>query len=222
MSKQCGMGINKDDAMAESIKKLFAENRFSRIIECGTFNGLGSTSRFCEQIKDNPIPFFSIEVNTFYYAMAHQNLRKAGLKNLVTLINGLSVPRNLLPKKEEIDLSIAYSDFMNAEDPKQPYLDEVDFNVLDDVLGELYQTDYEQENELLFLDSAGHMGWIEFQYAISLARKNKTIILDDTNHIKHFKSMQHIRQHPKIFTIIEENPDRHGFAIIKYHPEQTK
>jgi hypothetical protein len=208
-----GMGIREVDKLAIAIKNLLHFNKFSRIIECGTFNGLGSTSRFCEAIHDNPIPFISIEVNPMYHQLAIKNLSYNFL-SFTTLINGLTIPRHLLPKKEDIDLSYATYDFIESKDPKECYIQEINFDVPDDILGKIFKD--EMEDELIFLDSAGHMGFIEFNYLLSLTKFPKMIILDDINHIKHFKTMQFIKSQPENFKIILTDNDRYGFAIVNY------
>ncbi len=71
------------------------------------------------------------------------------------------------------------------------------------------------EFPLFLLDSAGGIGWLEFQKVVQLMVDEEYIlILDDTHHLKHFRSLQYIQQN-KAFTILASNA-LHGWVIAHH------
>jgi hypothetical protein len=68
---------------------------------------------------------------------------------------------------------------------------------------------------LILLDSAGGMGFLEFQSLLKLMAGNDFfLILDDIHHLKHFRSYNIIRE-DKHFTILDESIEQ-GWVIAKY------
>jgi len=49
---------------------------------------------------------------------------------------------------------------------------------------------FDYKPDLVMLDSAGHMGFIEFKYVLSLLKGSCVFILDDVNHVKHYDSLR--------------------------------
>jgi hypothetical protein len=57
------------------------------------------------------------------------------------------------------------------------------------------------EKQLVFLDSSGGTGLLEFQKVIGLPKeilKEKVIMFDDVNHIKHYRSVEWMKKHCEI------------------------
>jgi hypothetical protein len=57
------------------------------------------------------------------------------------------------------------------------------------------------ERQLVFLDSSGGVGLLEFQKVRELPKeilKEKLIMLDDINHIKHYRSLQWMKKNCKV------------------------
>ena len=89
---------------ARSIRQIFKDHRPRRVIETGTYHGNGTTAIIAAAVAescDEDAAFFSIEVNPRFYQRAVQNLARQNLS--VALLNGLSVPRRLLPSIAQIE-----------------------------------------------------------------------------------------------------------------------
>lgn len=174
------------------IKELLISYQFEQVIETGSFDGLGSTKIFAE----TNLSVKSLECNFVHYLTAKQNLLE--YPN-VEIINAFS-----LNKKDMIDF-IKTDDFLSDEE----YYNEnnilsdnknnVDFYIWElnnysfnttkeNVLLNLIDNDIKQ---LIFLDSAGGVGFLEFKELFKIKKeflKNKLILLDDVFHIKHHRS----------------------------------
>ena len=141
------------------------------------------------------------------------------------IVNGLSLPRALLPTLEEIeerfvknlkgDVIVDYSPEVRAK----MYFEETNFpGVPDDRLGWCLQN-LSYSPDLVLLDSAGYLGYIEFTYLIENLKSECIIALDDIQHVKHFESFKYIRKHPDRFEILEFSPkDKFGFCIARFLP----
>jgi hypothetical protein len=79
-------------------------------------------------------------------------------------------------------------------DPVPFYLTEINFDVPEDLLFPLINNSSKQ---LIFLDSAGGIGYIEYLKVMSLQKdllKNKVLVLDDIYHVKHYRSVLDLEQ----------------------------
>lgn len=167
------------------INDLLENNDIDEIIETGAFNGLGSTSVFAETKKY----VFSIECNYNNYITATRNLQ---LYDNVCVIHGLSLNRKDLIDillHEKFDIETKYdSDF-----PKTFYMREINQQVvLEDALDVFCNNDRRQ---LIFLDSAGGVGYAEFHKILQLPKNflnKKILVLDDISHIKHKRSVEEL------------------------------
>jgi hypothetical protein len=167
------------------INDLLLNNDIDEIIETGAFNGLGSTSVFAETKKY----VFSIECNYNNYVTATRNLQ---LYDNVCVIHGLSLNRKDLIDillHEKFDIETKYdSDF-----PKTFYMREINQQVvLEDALDVFCNNDRRQ---LIFLDSAGGVGYAEFHKILQLPKNflnKKILVLDDISHIKHKRSVEEL------------------------------
>lgn len=190
---------------------LIAEHEITKVIETGTYYGTGTTMAIIDGLTRHgkDFEFHSIEVNPMHYAVAKTNVPK--LKG-VNLINGLSIPRDMI--YEDIDYSLFPEDIIvdHKKDRERLYRLEVAHRVQEDVLGSLRGF----EPELIVLDSAGHIGFLEYQYVIDNYENGFYLALDDTNHIKHFLSKKDAEEHyEKIF----ETDDKFGAACFKVPKE---
>lgn len=70
---------------------------------------------------------------------------------------------------------------------------------------------------LFLLDSAGGMGFLEFQKVNELMDNNSYfIILDDIHHLKHFRSYKEITENSS-YTLLDKNLEQ-GWLIAKFSP----
>lgn len=214
-------GMTSGSAFNEALKMTILEMGLTRVIETGTYLGNGTTRAILSALKEQnrPFDFYSIEVNPDHYYIAKTNLGNvAGLH----LFNGLSVDRADIPSGVQffvpdtvvVDHEEAVRDAM--------YLREVDFDVPDNMLDRALAK-FNYRPELVVLDSAGNMGMIEFGYLMNKVKYPFILALDDTHHVKHYDTMEFIRDNPKDFEIRWEveaahvNPlsgSKYGSAII--------
>ena len=219
--------IDAKSAFAQAIRKLFAELRPQKIIETGTYLGTGTTQVIAEAIRDLGLKgttFHSIEVKPQHHQAAQKNLARHGLAKFVTLHHGLSVPRRLLPTLAQIeqqtvrhvegdDLFIDHQEHERAA----LYFKETEFaNVPDDLLGECLRQ-WEGRPDFVLLDSAGHLGHIEFQHLLSQLATPCVIALDDIHHIKHHRSFRQMQADAR-FEILVSSREKFGFCIAKFTP----
>ena len=67
---------------------------------------------------------------------------------------------------------------------------------------------------LIILDSGGHMGFVEFEYVLSLLKGSCIFVLDDVYHVKHYKSLKMIQSDPR-FNILTLSKEKFGFCIAE-------
>ena len=219
--------VNSESEFATSIRELFGRIRPAKIIETGTYWGEGTTRVIAQTLRDAGIAdatFYSIECNPENHRRALSNLAALGLLPYVKLLEGLSLPRHMLPKPEEIEerlvRNLEFDDiFVDHQQHNRTalYFNETAFDqVADDLLrGCLSSFDYAPD--FVLLDSGGHIGNIEFNYLITLLRAPAVIALDDIFHVKHHKSFLQIQSDPR-FQVIRSSKEKFGFCIAQFTP----
>lgn len=209
--------IQKDGATGgkdflDFLTTLIVTNRITRVIETGTLHGTGTTRAILTGLKKVTwdFQFISIECNPENMRIAQRNLSS----EKVQLFNGLSIPDNLKPGIDSIRFD-DYPDDIIVDHPEREraarYYRETNFDVQDCLL-QLALEFIGGHPELIVLDSAGHMGTIEFDYLMSLVSDKKIqfyIALDDTGHVKHFKTKQKIRADSR-FTPVFSSTQKFG------------
>jgi ADP-heptose:LPS heptosyltransferase len=98
------------------------------------------------------------------------------------------------------------------------YFKETDFKQVPDDLLEKCLDHFDYCPDFILLDSAGHMGNIEFHYVIDKLKKPCIIALDDIYHIKHHKSYLQMKKDPR-FTFIAVSKEKFGFCVAEFTPE---
>jgi hypothetical protein len=74
-----------------------------------------------------------------------------------------------------------------------------------DNLLELSLNEFPDFHPLIVLDSAGGLGWFEFQETLRIMYGRAFhLLLDDVHHIKHWRSKQHILKEPSEFRVIAQ------------------
>lgn len=204
-------GMTSGELFNRKLTQFVREMGFTKLIETGTYHGTGTTAAILQGLEGK-FEFYSIEVNPEHYKIAQENLSK--ISGMVVL-HGLSVGRPELP----VSITAGLPDFVVIDhQPKnrmQKYLKEVSYDCHDHMLD--YALDkFDYKPDFVLLDSAGHMGYIEFLYLMKRVRGSFYLALDDTRHHKHYESMQFIKSH-KEFEIIWGDEDKFGSAIMKYN-----
>lgn len=200
------MSIGKD--FHNAITLLIREKGLKNIIESGSYLGLGTTKAICQAMTSGEM-VFSIEANNGFHKQAMANNTGSGIRFLL----GLSIPRPLLPVALDMDFpGHVYTDHESIH----PYKKEIGHPKHDDLLRYALEA-MDFKPDLVILDSAGHMGWQEFDYLVKLIPVSHQyyIALDDTVHRKHYKTLKFVRENPDRFTIEFETLQKFGSAIIK-------
>lgn len=187
--------IVADQAFFRRLRTLFARSRAHKIVETGTYQGLGTTLAICDALAANEFSadqFYSIEVNPNFYAQAWANLSNRPVHP--RLLRGLSIPRNLLPSEQ------AETHFPEA---------------LDDLLGYVIRT-FDRAPDFVLLDSASSLGLIELQYALSLIKAPCHIGLNNLQGT-HGPGLQFMQSDAR-FKLVEVNRDKTGYCIAHFTP----
>jgi len=219
--------IQKDSTFEKLLLELIKTIRPQRIIETGTYKGEGTTKMIASALRDvniNHLEFYTIECNPENYKAAIVNLSNAQLLYFVKPLLGLSMPRSMLPSKQEIFESTILgidSDeiFVDHEefDRVKKYYEETNFKTLPDDLIRFCLQEMKFQPHLIVLDSAGHIGNIEFNYIINKLKSECYIVIDDTKHIKHYKSYQQIQKDDR-FTVLYASDEKFGFCFALFNP----
>lgn len=206
----------------QKIAEFVREKGFTKVIETGTYLGTGTTSAVLRGLKGRVFDFISIEADPENHRIARENL---GEIQGLHLINGLSIGKPELPVTIDDDFPDWVVTDHQPQNRFKQYMDEVKHNVPDHQLDKAMAF-FEYRPEFVILDSAGHIGWVEFQYLMERVRGPLYLALDDTGHSKHYKTLEYIRANPNFFEIIwevrsmsdprgeEKAKDKFGSAII--------
>ena len=236
--------MSADAAFKAALERLFENEEIGAVFESGTFDGSGSTTTLAEAVKGSGKKlngFFTAEADYKLYKKAKRNLAPYPF---VTPLWGLTVrfdeAKQFVEEDEAIKKHEYYPEIFidDVDDPQGFYLNELrgqlsKHHIRQSVLQKLRAL-FEKRNDvfeedlfrkylpaqaaqqpLILLDSAGGIGFLEFNLVKELM-KNATyfLILDDIHHLKHFRSYRAIKENPR-FAVIEEN-QMHGWVIAKY------
>lgn len=209
--------ITKNTRFASYIIELIKERMIRRVLETGTHKGTGSTQIFLEAFRRariNDYELVTLECNPKLAEEARRNL--AGTK--VQVMNCLSVPRYLLPSPQALkdEWEMAKKNGIDVT-PGQPgdFYRETNFDVPDRGLLRALNI-FSETPELIFLDSCGGLGFIEFTTLMIYLQESCIMAFDDSSHIKHYKTLRYIRGNSD-FQILREDPDeRFGWFVADY------
>ena len=174
------------------IKELIKNYQIEQVIETGSFDGLGSTKVFAE----TGLSVISLECNFVHYLTAKQNLSEY---TNVKLINGFSLNKKDMINFIKTDSFLLDKDYYDNNNILSDNKNHVDFYIWE--LNNNSENTTEENillnlvnnntNQLIFLDSAGGVGFMEFNELLKIEKKylkNKLILLDDVFHVKHHRS----------------------------------
>lgn len=181
------------------IQSIIKKYNIESIVETGTYDGMGSSQILAKM----DLPFDTIECHGMNFIASKVNLESFGntrvhhayslsLNEMLEFINNDEWTNN--PQKM-IELGVKF----DHDNPRWYYKHE-----LNDVVSKPPQEDLlmklitNPERQLVFLDSSGGVGLLEFQKVIGLPKeilREKVIMLDDVNHIKHYRSVEWMKEH---------------------------
>ena len=187
--------------------KLFIDDIIKRygiesIVETGAYDGMGSS----QLLASTGLPFDTIECHGMNFIAAKVNLEKfrnarvhhaysLKLNEMLEFIKQDDWTNN---PDEMIKLGVKF----DHENPRWYYTHE-----LNDVVSKPPQENVlmslitNPERQLVFLDSSGGVGLLEFEKVKELPKeilKEKLIMLDDINHIKHYRSLQWMKENCEV------------------------
>ena len=207
-------GITAGNAFKGALLKIMGSMPIMNVVETGTYLGTGTTLCFT-----NPdVSVITIEASPDNYKQAVKNLRS--YPN-ITVWNGYSLPVESLTN---VSFSWDVPDWVvvdhKEENRASLYKKELAHDVKAGLLIDAFEH-FEKDVDLVLLDSAGCVGFMEFMLTIQLINetgKVTIIALDDTNHVKHYESMKYVKDHPEQFDILFETDEKFGSAIVLYKP----
>lgn len=215
-----------DNSFEFSIQNLIAKEEIEVFLETGTYHGTGSTTVIASAIKSKGKnqKLLSIEVNPKNVEIAKNNLSCSKLLNFVKIYEGLSIPVEQIPQKNDISKSINNIDCSKCtyidhrvDVRNQLYFNETNFNKFeDDLIGKILN-DFNSELSFFLLDSGAHIGFIEFFYLINKINCRSFIALDDIFHYKHYRSYDFAINDPR-FNLKFKSNQKFGSCIFEFNP----
>ncbi len=231
----------QDDSGLKNALKALSKSTIEIIIESGTFNGLGSTTFIMEAFEDAASleKFYTIELNYRTYKIATNNLAqfpkvqcKFGCSTkLQEAVDFMQNDEAILNHQNYTDIYID-----DIHEPVKFYSKELNgflgvssiksmitriinpkaLNPEENIIESIVKNN-SSKTFLIVLDSAGGMGYLEFQKVQSLLKhKHHYLMLDDTHHLKHFRSKRDVLASEK-YTVLYESI-KHGSLLAEYQP----
>lgn len=189
--------VTETSDIGRLIYALCALSTTRRIVEIGTWNGLGSTRIMCRAAATRPknsVEIISVEANENLHRQAAKNLKKFRKMEILTLLYGSVVTEsqllssNLSPT-EELWLSSDRRDIAAAPNLKSKIPSEID---------------------LLLLDGGEFSTYAEYQTLKPLV--TSFILLDDTNTRKCQRIIEELANDD--FCLIWKSNERNGTALL--------
>lgn len=189
------------DAFMNLVSEIMAKHQFDEIVESGTALGDGSTRIFAQY----NIPIKTIECNKANYEQAVQNLAEY---DHVELFHALTLDKAETAAFIEADrlfLENPGDIYSDSADPVSFYLHEINQDVPED--NKLIPLISNNKKQLVFLDSAGGIGYLEFLKVMeSEYLGSKVVLLDDVDHVKHHRSVQYLEE--RGYTLVMSSDER--------------
>lgn len=233
------------DRLTDVIQEENKKNKINYVIESGTNVGTGSTRMLAETFlhEDHQPEIITLEANWRNWKKAKNNLKKY---SFVKPVWGMSVSTEEAIQFVKEDYALLHQDefpdiFIDGgEDPIGFYTKELSgefgnsrfktFNYImkqfenrdkkinfggEDLLRK-YLLKYRNDFPLIALDSAGAIGWLEFNIVKETMGTDKYyLLLDDIHHLKHFRSYEEIKQSSEFEILMVDEEGGWVFAIRK-------
>ena len=203
-SKNIGLGQICNDSFSNEIYTLSQNLSNKSFLEIGTWNGLGSTKCFINELSkrnDNYV-FYSLECN-IDKAKEAQELYKNTDSNKIKILN------EVIWNKEPIDFYEIFPECLSNDLYKK--WNDVDIINMKKCNIFLERNDLPNIFDVLLLDGGEFTTYYEFKL---LKNRCKYLLLDDINVAKCTKIVEEIKNEPEKWKIIIENRNiRNGFMV---------
>jgi hypothetical protein len=202
--KNIGFGQICNDSFSNEIIKFSQDLSNKSFLEIGTWNGLGSTKYFIDELSkrnDNYV-FYSLECNSDK-AKEAQLLYKNNDCNKIKILN------EVIWNKEPDDFYEIFPECLSSDLYKK--WNDVDIINMKKCNIFLERNDLPNIFDVLLLDGGEFTTYYEFQL---LKNRCKYLLLDDINVAKCTKIVEEIKNEPEKWKIIIENTNiRNGFMV---------
>ena len=235
------VSMHDSDELRQLLRDVIVRHRIEHVVETGTHEGLGSTRFVAESFPRGvrPRSFVTIEAGWKSWRRARRNLRQFPA---VTPVWGhtLELRRAIefVERDECIRRHERYPDVFidDVDDPVGFYTRELKSGLSGAPRGLHKRLAFaidrrwryggegllasclmrvRDERPLVVLDSAGGTGWLEFTTVReTMGTRPYVLLLDDVHHLKHFRSLEHVR-HDDAFEILGLD-ERHGWMLARH------
>jgi hypothetical protein len=235
------VSMHDSDELRSLLRDVIVRERIQHVVETGTHEGMGSTRFVAESFPPgaSPTSFVTIEAGWKSWRRARRNLRRFSFVTPLwghTL--GLRTAIEFVERDECIRHHERYPDVFidELDDPVAFYTREL-VRGLDGTPRQIHRrlqyaidrrlrysgedllakslSCVRDETPLVILDSAGGTGWLEFTTLVeTMQTRPYVLLLDDVHHLKHFRSLAHVRQDPA-FEILGLD-EAHGWMLAKH------
>jgi hypothetical protein len=202
--KNIGLGQICNDIFSNEIIKLSKDLSNKSFLEIGTWNGLGSTKYFIDELskRNDDYIFYSLECNSDK-AKEAQLLYKNNDCNKIKILN------EVIWNKEPVDFYEIFPECLSNDLYKK--WNDVDIINMKRCNIFLERNDLPNVFDVLLLDGGEFTTYYEFQL---LKNRCKYLLLDDINVAKCTKIVEEIKNEPEKWKIIIENTNiRNGFMV---------
>jgi hypothetical protein len=189
------------------LTKLISREEIEEIVETGTYDGLGSSEVFAK----TGLPLKTIECNYVHYLTAKQNLYEYSNAEVINafslkkcdMINNILSDDFLIDNEYHENNNILRDNKDHVSFYQWELNNNSDNTKLEDILLNIVNNNKKQ---LIFLDSSGGTGFLEFKEILKIEKEfkvNKYILLDDVFHVKHYRSQQFLIENNISFEIFD-------------------
>jgi len=182
------------DTYREFVLRVIEQHRIESIVETGSYDGLGSSL----MLASFGIPFDTMECHAMNFVAAKVNLSRysnatvhhAYSLDLTSMLEFIDSDEWTNRPEEMERLGVKF----DHSDPRWYYRNElIDVVTVPREEGLLMKLIENGKKQLVFLDSSGGTGLMEFKAFMSLKPEfleRKVLMLDDVGHIKHYRSVK--------------------------------
>ena len=225
---QHGISVARSPRLVEALRQAAAQLSPRAVLETGTYLGQGTTRLLLEALADRPPQvFFTIEVSPAFYAEAVLNLLHAPFVHCIWGLTVGQVEAEQFIRNDDLLRDFEkYPDlYIDADQPVDAYLREVrgaggteqPLEIIPDMWLERLLPRIRDQRPLIALDSAGGIGWFEFQELLRLMQMAPFgLFLDDINHVKHYRSFKAVQADAR-FRLVDHDYEQ-GWAVALFTP----